>query len=286
MTVLKEQIFTLVHLTALIQRTLGHAAIRIGLIDGPVAAGHPDLASPLVQFGASVCERAGSAACAHGTFVAGILGARRDSLAAALCPACPLLLRPVFLETDTDTPSSSPAELIGAIKDVVHAGARIINLSLVLPQGSSGQEQSLGEILDWAAHRGVLLVVAAGNDGRISSTALTRHPWVIPVISCDAQGNPSHFANLSISAARHGLMAPGEGFVSLDGQGETRTRSGTSFATALVTGAAALLWSLFPEASAYEIKTALLSAVAPRRSVVPPLLDAERAYQLMSRSPR
>lgn len=275
-----------VHLAGLVQRTSGLAAIRIGLIDGPIAAGHPDLASPIEHLGAAACERSGSAACAHGTFVAGILGARRGSRAPALCPACPLLVRPVFLEAEKETPSTTPPELAIAIQEVIQAGARIINLSLALTRGSAGQDQSLGEVLDWAAKQGVLLVAAAGNDGRVSSTSLTRHPWVLPVISCDAGGHPSPFANLSGSAARHGLMAPGERLSSLASDGGMRASSGTSFATAVVTGAAALLWSLFPDARAHEIKSALLSAASPRRSVVPPLLDAERAYQLMARSQR
>jgi hypothetical protein len=56
-----------VHLAGLVQRTSGLAAIRIGLIDGPIAAGHPDLASPIEHLGAPACERSGSAACAYGT---------------------------------------------------------------------------------------------------------------------------------------------------------------------------------------------------------------------------
>jgi subtilisin family serine protease len=175
----------------------------------------------------------GAAACAHGTFVAGILGARRGSLAPALCPACPLLVRPVFLDADRAMPHTTVAELSTAIQEVLQSGARIIDLSLALTRGSAAQDQSLGAVLDWAAQKDVLLVAAAGNDGRVSSTALTRHPWVLPVVSCDAGGHPSRFANVSGSAGRHGLMAPGEGLVSLDSEGGTRAGAGTSFAAAV-----------------------------------------------------
>jgi hypothetical protein len=49
-----------------------------------------------------------------------------------------------------------------------------------------------------------------------------------------------------------------------------------------VTGAIALLWSEFPAASAAQIKLAVTQAAMPRRaSVVPPLLDAWAAYQVL-----
>ena len=42
--------------------------------------------------------RMSSAACVHGTFVAGILSAKRGSAAPAVCPDCTLLVNPVFSE--------------------------------------------------------------------------------------------------------------------------------------------------------------------------------------------
>lgn len=73
----------LVRLTPLMQRTRGRPDISIGLIDGPVALDHPDLAGqpirPANQSASAACSRASSVACMHGTFVAGILSARRGS---------------------------------------------------------------------------------------------------------------------------------------------------------------------------------------------------------------
>src|SRR5262249_23658251 len=80
----------LVKLTALMNITEGRPEVVIGLIDGPVAIGHPDLATqnireiPGKQSGS--CARAGSSACVHGTFVAGVLSAKRSSAAPAICP--------------------------------------------------------------------------------------------------------------------------------------------------------------------------------------------------------
>jgi hypothetical protein len=67
---------------------------------------------------------------------------------------------------------------------------------------------------------------------------------------------------------------------SLSRQGQPRTLAGTSFATAFVTGAIALLWSIFPVATAIEVKHAITNASSQRRtSVVPPLLNAWATYQ-------
>jgi hypothetical protein len=79
----------LVRLTALMARTTGRAEIVVGLIDGPVSRDHPDLAGASIREVAGArkanCFRLESAACFHGTFVAGILFGRRQS-AAPLTP--------------------------------------------------------------------------------------------------------------------------------------------------------------------------------------------------------
>lgn len=267
-------------LSALMARSTGHSSVRIGLIDGPVAA-HPDLVSPLFILSDSACALPAGPACTHGTFVGGILGGRRGSAAPALCPACPLVVRPVFLDGDEADPVASPAELAQAILDVLRAGVRIINLSLAITPGPLAGEAALAAALDAAARADVLVVAAAGNFGRLASTALTRHPAVLTVVSCDASSRPSAFADLSTAAGRRGLMAPGEGIVSLHAGGGLRRASGTSFAAPFVTGIAALLASKFPQAGAAQLRFALAGS-ARRRSVVPPLADADQAFQILA----
>jgi subtilisin family serine protease len=79
------------------------------------------------------------------------------------------------------------------------------------------------------------------------------------------------------------LSAPGEAITSLGAEGKPLKLSGTSFATPFVTGAIALLWSLFPSATVAEIKLAVTTADGKRRTtVVPPLLDAWAAYQFLA----
>jgi subtilisin family serine protease len=282
----------LVKLTALMDLTSGSSKVKIGLIDGPISTKHPDMAGLNLYeipgaFGAK-CTQADNAACLHGTFIAGILSANRKSPAPAICPNCTLLVRPIFVETTTgreQMPSTTPRELAEAIIECIEAGARIINLSLALARPSTKGEKSLEESLDQAVRRGVIVVAAAGNQGMLGSTAITRHPWVIPVVACDLHGRPLNESNIGSSVGRRGLRAPGDSITSLGSEGHSLTLGGTSVAVPFVTGAIALLWSEFPNATAAQIQLAITqSTVLRRASVVPPLLDAAAAHQILGTS--
>jgi subtilisin family serine protease len=180
-------------------------------------------------------------------------------------------------------PSATPQELATAIQEVVEAGARVINLSAALLQPTSPGLQKLQQALDFAAVRGVITVAAAGNQGTVGSSAITRHPWVIPVVGCNLQGRPTMESNLGNSIGRRGLAAPGENITSLGTAGEPETFGGTSAAAPFVTGTIALLWSEFPTASAASVRLAITQAgVVSRGRITPPVLDAWRAYQTMS----
>src|ERR1700757_508893 len=93
----------LVNLRALMKITSGSGEIIVGLIDGPVVMNHLDLVSENIREIpgkiSGTCAQASSAACMHGTFVAGILCAKRNSPAPAICPGCTLLVRSIFAET-------------------------------------------------------------------------------------------------------------------------------------------------------------------------------------------
>jgi subtilisin family serine protease len=276
-----------VKLKSLMELTSGKPDVVIGLIDGPVAMDLPTLMSENISsIGAEfsgACTIANSLACAHGTFVAGILSARRTSEAPAICPNCTLLVRPIFIEKMSENgqmPSANPQELAEAILDCVNAGASILNLSAALMNSATKGEHELEHALDYAARHGVILIAAAGNQGTVGSTIITRHPCVIPVAACNQQGYPLDYSNLGRSISKQGLSAPGEGIVSLDAKGNLLKLSGTSAAAPFVTGTIALLRSIFPNKTVAEMKSSLLRTNMMRRTtVIPLLLDAWTAYQ-------
>jgi subtilisin family serine protease len=263
--------------------------VKVGLIDGPVVTQHPDLEnehlSEIPGNSAAACAQANSFACLHGTFVAGILCAKRSSVAPAICPGCSLVIRPIFPEAASEgeqMPSATPTELAQAILDCVEAGVRVLNLSAALSQPSVNGEPVLESALNQAAKRGVIVIAAAGNQGTLGSTAITRHRCVIPVVAYDLQRRPLDQSNLGSSIGRRGLGAPGDKVTSLGPQGKPLTLGGTSAAAPFVTGAIALLWSEFPNANTTELKFAIMQANLGRRAtVIPPLLDAGAAYQYM-----
>src|SRR5690348_3457289 len=254
----------------------GREDVLVALLDGPVGLPHPDLSDAHVRSisaGRSVaCQRSESVACRHGTFVAGILGAKRSSGALGICPGCTLLVRPIFADRlESILPRASAEELARAIVESLKAGARVVNISAALGP-MVGREPELEAALDIAARHGAIVIAAAGNDGMMGSSPLTRHPSVIPVTACDASGRPLPASNLARSFGMRGITAPGA-VTSISPEGPPVTLSGTSFAAAVVSGACALLWSAFRGVTAPEITRAVLGPDR-RRSVSPPRLDA------------
>jgi subtilisin family serine protease len=282
-----EAALRLVRLRTLMQSSVGAPTIAIGLLDGPVALDHPDLTVENVRMlpglTDATCVKRESVACTHGTYVAGILRAKRDSLVPGICPGCTLLVRSIFSETakvsaNREVPNATVTELAAALREVIEAGARVVNLSAGLTEAASGAKPALDQALELAARRSVIIVAAAGNQGMLGSSAITRHPWVIPVVGCDRYGQVLAQSNLGASIGRHGLAAPGHEITSLAASGGHATFSGSSAAVPFVSGTVALLWSLFPRASAAQLHLAITRSVARRRSVTPPLMDASAAY--------
>jgi subtilisin family serine protease len=284
---------SLVQLPSLMRRTSGRSDVVIGLLDGPVDLRHPHLASDSIRDirGArpASCVQPGGIACSHGTFVAGILTAKRGSPAPALCPDCTLLVRPIFSDLGPSglLPSTTPLDLAAAVVETVDSGARVINMSAALGYPSGNADRDLDDAFDYAAARGVLVVAAAGNQGTLGSSPITRHRWIIPVVACDLQGRPISMSNLGRSISRHGLSAPGQNIPSLGSENTTVRSGGTSVAAPFVTGAIALLWSEHPTATAVEIRSAVTQSGSWRRAtVVPPLLNVRAAQEAIGHSRR
>lgn len=278
----------LVGLPRLMALTSGCANLVVGIIDGPVALGHPDLNPGSVSSlpgEAGSCHDEASASCQHGTLVAGILAARRDSPAPGIAPSATFKVRSIFREEGPSfngRPSGTPRELAAAIVDCVEAGAKLVNLSVAVSAETFQPDQELREAVAYACQRGALIISAVANKARAGSTTVDGHSCAIPVVAYDLFGRPSNPMAFGGSMGR-GLGAPGEGVISLSSRGGTVTVGGTSVAAPFVTGAAALLWSLFPQLQAVDIRSALLGGTFARaRSVVPPLMNAWGSYRLLS----
>jgi subtilisin family serine protease len=180
-------------------------------------------------------------------------------------------------------PNATAEELSNAIMETIDAGARIINLSLGLSSSSLAIYDKIQQAYEYALHKGVIIVVAAGNQGYIGNISLINHPWLIPVASCNEDGGLDPSSNFGSSIGNRGVMAPGMNIRSTYPKGQFTIMSGTSFATPFVTGTIALLWSIFHNASAAAIINSITrrTSINRRRSIIPPLLNAEAALNIL-----
>jgi subtilisin family serine protease len=262
----------------------GTPEIRVGLIDGPVNTAHAALTSarivPVGAARAASCRVVDSAACRHGTAVAGFLVAAGRDAAAGVCPGCTLLVRPVFAEAAA-APESSPAELARALRDIVDAGAHVINVSAGLIR-ARGRLRDIEEAVEYAAGREVPVVVAGGNTRQIGASSLTGHPWTTPVVAYDLRGRPLPESSLGRSIGGRGLGACGEPLPTIAGNGRPMLMGGTSTAAPFVTGALALLRAAFPSSGGAHVRHALVAGARGRRStVIPPLMDAWGGFEVL-----
>jgi hypothetical protein len=248
-------------------------AFTVAVIDGPydAAALSEVLANGPVSLAGGSCDANPSSACDHGTFIVGLLGARQDSLIPGLCPDCRLVHIPLFV--DAHSPSASVDELATAIAKAVNAGARLINLSLAILGDEQQNNARLAAALDFAAASGAVLVVAAGNQGRLAMGQLLSHPVVIPVVAADASQSLLPESNFGPAIFRRGVAALGRMPGYAPGGGIT-VMSGTSVATAVATGILAQVWSEYPDIDSATLRSAVAD-LGPRSGSKPPILDRD-----------
>ena len=289
-TAYNAKAFQLTGLQSLMAQTQGHENLKIAIIDGPVNPSHSELSGARISFSKGsypgACQFRDSSACAHGTFVAGILAGNRDGAAPGISPGCELLVHQIFCESGPGRPVCPEVrseDLENAVRACVDAGARVINMSVGFASGALQKRPSLTDAFEYAFRKGVLLIAASGNQGRIGQTPLFDHPWILRVVACDNSGQPTLQSNLSLSMRSSGLLAPGFEVAGLAAGGGLMRMSGTSVAAPFVTGAAALLWTLAPHAKAWQIRQALLGPASGNRSVVPPVLNAEMSLSILNR---
>jgi subtilisin family serine protease len=209
--------------------------VVVAVIDGPydAAALSRVLAYAPVSLAGGTCGVSPNSACDHGTFIIGLLGAREDAMIPGLCPDCRLIHVPLFI--DMSAPWASVDELATAIVQAVTAGARLINLSLAILGADSQNHPGLAAALNHAERNGAVLLVAAGNQGRLAMGQLLSHPIAIPVVGVDASQRLLPDSNFGPAISRRGVAALGRMPGYAPGGGTT-AMSGTSVATAVATG--------------------------------------------------
>jgi len=249
----------------------------------------------------------------HGTHVAGIIA---GNAAASSCPNCDIQLQGIapnarilnfhaLDENGAGTDTSVIIAIYKAIQVQYEHNIRVMNLSVGRPVYESYTLDPLCQAVEAAWNAGIVVVVAAGNDGRDNSfdnngygtiNAPGNDPYVITVGAMNTLGTPDRSDDVMTTYSSKGptaidhivkpdIVAPGNQVVSLQAPGSTLVTeypgnippvgyyhdgnaqrpspkyfilSGTSMATPVVSGAAALLLQRHPWLTPDQIKARLM----------------------------
>jgi hypothetical protein len=196
----------------------------------------------------------------HGTHVAGIVAADQNGTGVVgVAPSS--LIMPIKIY-----PNASSSIGAAAIVYAVTNGARVINISW----GSPYESFVLEEALQFARDNGVFVAIASGNSGSSEPSYPGASPGAFTVGAGNSVGDVTYFS----SYGEHlDIVAPGEDILSLRAAGTDMytdadepdvhiidslyyLSDGTSMATPMVAGAAALVWTMRPDVSLDELESA------------------------------
>ena len=231
-------------------KTQGSANITVAVIDDGIDLKHTDLLNQIVSpYDVVTKSFSKIAAGNHGTHVAGIVGSSIDNglLGAGVAPKTSIMPINVFSGEGAYT-----SHIIEGIHYAVDNGAEIINLSL----GNYIYSANLNNAIQYAYDNDVTIIAAAGND----STNLPSYPAsydnVISVGSTTENDRLSAFSNFGKDID---LTAPGSSIFSTLPNNSFGSMSGTSMASPIVAGVAALILANEPHLSNEEVADRLYS---------------------------
>lgn len=258
------------------------ANVKVAVIDSGVDGKHPDLAGVLAGgvdvsgAGSADGQKSIGAKPEHGTLVATMLAGRghqpegstaKPSPGAGptvgpdgivgVAPEAQLLSVSTWLGSPNPGGKSDQDQIPQAVRWAVDNGARVINISL----GSTSPEwpQSWDAAFLYAEQNDVVIVAAAGNrgGGNVQVGAPATIPGVLTVAGLDRKGTAS--VDSSSQGISIGVAAPAENLIGGMPGGGYAEWAGTSGATPIVAGVAALIRSKWPEMTASQVINRIVS---------------------------
>ncbi|MGZ3652628.1 MAG: S8 family peptidase [Bdellovibrionota bacterium] len=245
----------------------GSKKIVVAVIDTGIDATHPDLKD-------NICRRRGSDeygfdfvtgkknpgdAHGHGSHVAGIIGATAKNNAGAIGVAPNVCIMAVRYYSDTATGAQNLANTVKAINYAVDHGANVINYS------GGGAEFSMQEMqaIKHAEAKGVIFVAAAGNEYQDTDQGGNAYYPAAYGLSNIIAVAATNIHNQILPSSNWGkkhvhVAAPGEAIFSTLPKGRYGYLTGTSQATAFVSGLAALILSENPSLKPYEVRDIIM----------------------------
>ena len=199
----------------------------------------------------------------HGTHCAGIIGAEGGNNEGITGVNWNVKIMPLkFMDASGSGTTKDAIEAINYVIDRKKAGVnvRIISASW----GSTQKSRALEDVISKAKDAGILFVAASGN----SSADTDRTPHypssynlgnVISVAALDRNDELTSFSNYGAKSVH--IAAPGKDILSTWLDNDFREASGTSMATPVVAGVAALVLSKNPNLSVDDLRKRLLNSV-------------------------
>lgn len=205
----------------------------------------------------------------HATHVSGIIAAIRNNNIGMNGITNDVLIMPVKAVPDGDERDKDVAL---AIRYAVDNGAQIINMSF--GKGYSPHKNWVDDAVRYAEKHDVLLVHAAGNDGSNNDSVPSypnpffenNHKRAANFITVGASGPNNDNGHLAASFSNYGknevdLFAPGVNIYSTVPGNKYESLDGTSMATPVVAGIAALVLEYYPTLTAKQLRWVLMNSV-------------------------
>ncbi|XOD69592.1 MAG: S8 family serine peptidase [Flavobacteriales bacterium AspAUS03] len=220
----------------------------------------------------------------HGTHVAGIIGAVRNNNIGMNGIIDQVKIIPIRAIPDGD---ERDKDVANAIRYAVDNGAQIINMSF--GKSFSPQKSIVDAAVKYARDKGVLMIKAAGNSSenidkkndyptnKDVQGRLINDLWITVGASTyeNDQNLPAPFSNYGQKNVD--LFAPGLAIYSTIPEDTYRLLPGTSMASPMVAGAAAVLWSYYPKLNAAQVKDLLLRSTNVVNKLVNLPIDIEKS---------
>lgn len=207
----------------------------------------------------------------HGTGVAGLIGAVRDNQYGINGVADNVRIMGIKAVPNGDEYDKDVAK---AIRYAVDNGAQIINMSF--GKKLSPHKKWVDDAYKYAASKDVLLVQAAGNeseDGDVKphypndnfEDGSSSDAANVIVVGASGAKNDSTLAGSFSNYGKKNVdvFAPGVSVTSVDKDAEFNTADGTSFASPITAGVAALILEYYPKLSAKQLKQVILQSATP-----------------------
>ncbi len=221
--------------------------VVIALIDSRVDLSQPDFAGRIVASYDAGCGP-DAPPDAHGTGMAGAIASHVGLL--GIAPNAKIIAICAFGGSGA-TPEATSANIIRGLDYAIEHNAKIVNMSFAGPQ-----DPALAQELQVAREKGILVIAAAGNAGPKSPPLYPgADPNVLAVTATDAHDQLFSGANQGDYVA---VAAPGVNVLVPAPNRHVQYTTGTSVASANVSGVAALLIAEKPSRSPEDVRDILV----------------------------